>query len=1112
VTEGCSLTVLRCKGRNRATKTIERTDQGWATYGSVSLGTTFWVSEVPVASFVELAAVLSSLTTEGLAFVVRGEPVPGIDRQNAARLLNRQGDGTEPTFRDVPRRWLAIDCDKVPAPPMLDAALEPEEAVEHLIGLLPDEFRDACCWWQLTGSQLPGAATISARLWFWLSEPIDSPPLRRWAEAANKAAGVKVVDPALYNGVQPHFTANPRVVRGTDPVARRHGVRLGLVDEVRIALPSTATQSTGASLPAPSGGGGFKRHLARIGGPAGFHRPIGDAVMAFVRAHGVTADHDVSPAVEAIRDRVRSAPPGGRSPATINAYASDGYLRGEFTRAIARMQAESAPQTAPPTYPPAAAEIALARSQLRDEVAAFKGEVRRYWTHQPERQGALDFNTPAQLAGAPPMVALPVGVGIGKTAAAREMVADLLTEFPSRRVVFSVPLHDLANEQAAVFDRLGIDAMVWRGRTAPDPEIDGATMCRDLDAVRDAIAIGVEIETSVCRKKTKKGEELCAFYGTCGYQRQKELAADAEVIVVTHATLFHERPKRISEVGLIVLDEGFWKDGLRGVSSDVVAVTIDDLDAPVFIRKSDGDTEDLTTLRRRLAGVLRDLPDGPVSQASLGAAGITGERATYAARLEWARLEDVPLVPGMTAEQRKEVMARFGHRPAIRAAIQMWQLIAEALAAGHDPGGLSIETVTSEAGTTRRVRLAWRADFSPSWVGEQTAILHLDATMRAELVRAYLPNMRFAEPVESAAPYATVRQIVKAPTTAKRLAAGRSRQELTEDALPADALREVRAFIYERARALRGRGRNGVDLLVVAQKGAVEALKALGLPKNVEVGNFNGIAGLDRWGDVAGAIFLGRTLPGPEAVERQALALTNCRGAVIDGGEAVPWYPRIRRAIALRDGLSVGRDGEVHPDPMAEAIRWSICEGELVQAIGRVRAVNRTADNPVEIDILADVVLPITVDRVETWTSIDRVRQMAGDGVWLESATDRARARPDLWTTEKAARLDDARGEPHSLIEFLSNKEMRLTSWRWVRYRLAGAGQRPRRAAFDLVDVPDPRAWIEAWAGPLALYEVTAAPEDSTGADTSREVTAEPARSYRPYFDFNYAMPWPAVA
>ena len=68
-----------------------------------------------------------------------------------------------------------------------------------------------------------------------------------------------------------------------------------------------------------------------------------------------------------------------------------------------------------------------------------------------------------------------------------------------------------------------------------------------------------------------------------------------------------------------------------------------------------------------------------------------------------------------------------------------------------------------------------------------------------------------------------------------------------------------------------------------------------------------------------------------------------------------PWYPRV-------DGGT-----ERHPDPIAEAARWSVCEAELAQVVGRARGITRTAENPVLIEVMADVALPVPIDESVTW-------------------------------------------------------------------------------------------------------------------------------------------------
>ena len=47
----------------------------------------------------------------------------------------------------------------------------------------------------------------------------------------------------------------------------------------------------------------------------------------------------------------------------------------------------------------------------------------------------------------------------------------------------------------------------------------------------------------------------------------------------------------------------------------------------------------------------------------------------------------------------------------------------------------------------------------------------------------------------------------------------------------------------------------------------------------------------------------------------------------------------------------VATKGDKHPDPFVEAVRWQIHEGELMQALGRARGINRTDETPLDIDL-----------------------------------------------------------------------------------------------------------------------------------------------------------------
>ena len=67
------------------------------------------------------------------------------------------------------------------------------------------------------------------------------------------------------------------------------------------------------------------------------------------------------------------------------------------------------------------------------------------------------------------------------------------------------------------------------------------------------------------------------------------------------------------------------------------------------------------------------------------------------------------------------------------------------------------------------------------------------------------------------------------------------------------------------------------------------------------------------------------------------------------------WYPVRSGARLMADGTGRFAEFECHPDEQVEAIRWLNCDAEIQQAIGRVRGVRRTADNPVRVIVLNGV-------------------------------------------------------------------------------------------------------------------------------------------------------------
>ncbi|CAA9360622.1 MAG: hypothetical protein AVDCRST_MAG90-2993 [uncultured Microvirga sp.] len=252
-----------------------------------------------------------------------------------------------------------------------------------------------------------------------------------------------------------------------------------------------------------------------------------------------------------------------------------------------------------------------------------------------------------------------------------------------------------------------------------------------------------------------------------------------------------------------------------------------------------------------------------------------------------------------------------------------------------------------------------------------------------------------------------------------------------------------------------------------------EWLKASRLPADVCVEHFNNVAGLDRYKDVRLLICIGRIMPSVFEVEAFSGSLSGVEAQKTPEPARPPrWYDRVLRGLRRKDGTGLGVQTDKHPDVAAEACRWQICEGELIQALGRARGVNRTAGTPLDIDIFGDVVLPISVDQVLEWSEVPAGAEieMLADGIVLESPTDMAACWPEVWETPEAARQWQKRSTSgQNPIKDILYREMTACDFR---YQRPGARQKWRNGAFDPAVVPDPRAWLEARLGRLAGFEV----------------------------------------
>jgi len=211
------------------------------------------------------------------------------------------------------------------------------------------------------------------------------------------------------------------------------------------------------------------------------------------------------------------------------------------------------------------------------------------------------------------------------------------------------------------------------------------------------------------------------------------------------------------------------------------------------------------------------------------------------------------------------------------------------------------------------------------------------------------------------------------------------------------------------------------------------------------------------------------------------------------------WYPGEVLQLHARDGGMVSVEADRHPDPLAEAVRASIAEAELLQAVGRCRGLNRSAEDPVEVVLLGNVPLPgLVVDELRQWegpTIDDEI--FARLGAALESAGDAAKV---AGLSREAVKKAKGRLGTFPYKHYSYENVPNLCS---VFYQRSGPGRSRRLAVYDRRRIPDMAVWLAERLGPLAYFaeaETDRAPEaeEPAAAEQAEPEAAGPVAGDQP--------------
>jgi hypothetical protein len=291
-----SITLLRSKpSRGSPAKPLAKVWRADGEITPIANVTWFEAREITCHSLADFDTMLTAVEKLPRIALVKETIAPGADPKRLRRRCvagkdNYTGEEYPAGLVVTPKRWLVVDIDHVARPATIDwrdgAAL-----AAHARSLLPSEFAQVSCIWQLSGSAGHPSRRDEARLHliFMLNTAVIPAAWKTHFHSPQ-------VDASLFDQSKLIFTAAPIICGRSDPIAQRHGLLDGeplvmVPENVKHQSAALARDEANGSPPAPPIAPG----------------PMPRAASAFVeiiaRANVLRSQHEVYTALQGGRSR-----------------------------------------------------------------------------------------------------------------------------------------------------------------------------------------------------------------------------------------------------------------------------------------------------------------------------------------------------------------------------------------------------------------------------------------------------------------------------------------------------------------------------------------------------------------------------------------------------------------------------------------------------------------------------------------------------------------------------------------------------------------------------------------------------------------------------------------
>lgn len=421
---------------------------------------------------------------------------------------------TKQNFRSVHKCITMMDIDHLDVPDGVRS--DTAQAVEYAISRLPQEFQDADCIAQFSSSAGLSGRKIKLHLFFWLEEAQPDGKLKKWAKSINH-----LIDPSLYNSVQPHYISDPSFEDPTqDPFQlrsrisfikkKRRSVPVSFLNEIRIPTPSKKTKEEVGIL-----------KYQRLE-PADLESPNGKLIDG-------RENHLLN-----IRFKLMN-----RGYENLDQFTKDVWNEFRIDCELGTTQHSETSWDF--------GMVSEKCEQDRHKLPSFVGPKitwEREYLSREDAQKQLK-STVREFINVPHNLLIRAEAGLGKSSAVQSILADW-PSIANMTIEIYTPTKKLAREWEGnlLSKNSALDVRVSEGRSEDN--------CFKWPLAKEIGALGGGVSHHMCHNKSSN----CEHWGKCGFSTQNENDKPA-IRIMTHSHLKLGRPANLPTPDFVVIDEGF---------------------------------------------------------------------------------------------------------------------------------------------------------------------------------------------------------------------------------------------------------------------------------------------------------------------------------------------------------------------------------------------------------------------------------------------------------------------------------------------------------------------------------------------------------------------------